>query len=154
MIIKLRTADAKENAARNLLPRLPNWFGNDKSNLNYYRAVRNLDAWISQTPDGEINGLIVAKIHHKYTGDVYLLAIAPEYHRKGIGKKLMHEAERFFTEKGCRRIVIKTLSDTVKYAPYLDTCRFYEKMGYSKMMTFDEFWDDENPCLLLIKDLF
>lgn len=153
MIIKINEPDAKEKAARTLLPQLPDWFGNESSNQNYYRTVRDLDAWVSKNENKEIIGLIVAKIHHNSTGDIYLMAIAPQYHRQGIGKQLIEAAEAFFIRQGCKRIVIKTLSDRVNYAPYLKTCRFYEDMGYEKMITFDEFWDDENPCLLLIKDI-
>lgn len=153
MIIKLTHPDDKENAARALLPQLPDWFGNDTAKQNYYRTIRNLDAWVSKKENGDITGLIVGKIHHDATGDIYLMAVAPQYHRQGIGRLLIETAEIFFAKKSCKRIVIKTLSDTVNYAPYLKTCRFYEEMGYEKMITFDEFWDEQNPCLLLIKDL-
>ena len=55
--------------------------------------------------------------------------------------------------KKCEYIIVKTLSEIAQYKPYLKTKEFYRKMGFSELLTLTEMWDEENPCLIMIKNL-
>ena len=56
-------------------------------------------------------------------------------------------------ETGCKYIIVKTLSDAVNYEPYSRTREFYNSVGFKPLVTLTEMWDDENPCLIMLKFL-
>lgn len=41
----------------------------------------------------------------------------------------------------------------VAYEPYEQTRKFYESIGFEPLITLTEMWDEENPCLIMIKML-
>ena len=49
--------------------------------------------------------------------------------------------------------MVKTLSDAADYAPYARTRRFYRRMGFEELLTLTEMWDEDNPCLVMVKVL-
>lgn len=49
--------------------------------------------------------------------------------------------------------MVKTLSDKVDFEPYARTRAFYEKVGFEPLVILTEMWDEENPCLIMIKHL-
>lgn len=61
------------------------------------------------------------------------LAIEKDYRGKGLGKKLLHEAERDMIEAGCTQITLMSLPFQ---APL-----FYQKMGYEQIGTIPNFFD-------------
>jgi GNAT superfamily N-acetyltransferase len=93
------------------------------------------------------------KIHYGTTGDIYVCGVLPEYHGKGIGKKLMNTAEDYFKKNGCKYIIVKTLSEKANYEPYERTRKFYLSVGFEQLITLTEMWDAENPCLIMIKKI-
>jgi hypothetical protein len=54
---------------------------------------------------------------------------------------------------GCKYVIVKTLSDTDPYEPYARTRAFYRSVGFTPLLTLTEMWDEENPCLIMIKTL-
>lgn len=136
-----------------VLMTLPEWFGNNQANVKYSLDVMNLPFYCAFSQDKKVIGFICAKIHHKVTGDIFLLGIKPEYHRNGIGKQLVKKLEEYCVGIGCTSIVVKTLSEDSNYDPYKKTTEFYRSLEYKDLITFDEFWDEQNKCLLMIKEL-
>ena len=63
------------------------------------------------------------------------------------------ESEKYCVKNKCKYIIVKTLSEIVQYEPYLKTKEFYKKMGFYELLTLTEVWDEENPCLIMIKNL-
>lgn len=37
------------------------------------------------------------------------------------------------------------------HQPYDKTRQFYQQVGFESLITLTEMWDDENPCLVMIK---
>lgn len=70
-----------------------------------------------------------------------------------LGKSLYKMVESYFIKNGCKYVIVKTLSDRVNYQPYEKTREFYNRVGFEPLVTLTEMWDDENPCLIMIKDL-
>ena len=35
----------------------------------------------------------------------------------------------------------------------MKTKEFYRKMGFKELLTLTEMWDEENPCLIMIKNI-
>ncbi|HJA92511.1 MAG TPA: GNAT family N-acetyltransferase [Candidatus Eisenbergiella merdipullorum] len=91
--------------------------------------------------------------NHYHTGDLFVCGVLPEYHRKGIGETLYTAVETYFIQNGCDFVIVKTLSDIIHYGPYAQTRKFYEKIGFSPLITLTEMWDENNPCLIMIKPL-
>jgi ribosomal protein S18 acetylase RimI-like enzyme len=155
MIYKImEIIDNKEKSeyTNQILRKLPEWFGNEKAIQEYVNTVHKYPFWAAF--DGDICiGLFSGKIHYKRTGDIYVCGIDPNYHRNGIGTLLYKELERYCINNNCEYIIVKTLSELAQYEYYLKTKRFYEKIGFKELITLTEMWDENNPCLIMIKNL-
>lgn len=152
-IMEIQDQERKSACAREVLESLPEWFGNRESLEEYVRGVRELPFWAALDGEDRYLGFFAARIHYGHTGDIYVCGVRPQYHRLGIGKALYGETERFFLEKGCKYAMVETLSDTAEYAPYEKTRRFYESVGFEPLITLTEMWDENDPCLIMVKPL-
>jgi len=70
--------------------------------------------------------------------DLYWIAVHAEAQRKGIGKRLLQEAERMVAAHGGEIIFIETNSRD-QYEP---TRRFYLSCGYTIVAEIKDFYDD------------
>ncbi len=59
------------------------------------------------------------------------LAVARDFHRQGIGTRLLTAAEMRARELGIDELATYTLGDSVDYEPYDLTRNFYRKHGFS-----------------------
>jgi ribosomal protein S18 acetylase RimI-like enzyme len=64
-------------------------------------------------------------------GEITLLWVKSEYRKKGLGKKLLEEAEKDAKENNCKIIILRSYSFQ---APF-----FYEKHGYKIEYIIDDF---------------
>lgn len=142
----------KKLYTENVLRGLPDWFGIEKALLDYVDGVSELPFLAAMDGDACV-GFIAVKIHHGHTGDIYVLGILPEYHKQGIGRQLMEAADLFFRENGCKYVIVKTLSELAESEHYERTRQFYLRVGFEPLITLTEMWDEENPCLIMIKEL-
>ena len=97
--------------------------------------------------------IFFGKIHYNRTGDIYVCGIDPKYHGKGIGTLLYKELEKYFVINGCEYIIVKTISDIDPDENYAKTRAFYKKTGFEELITLTEMWDENNPCLIMIKSI-
>ena len=142
----------KSEYTDNVLRKLPEWFGNEESLKNYVNTVIEYPFWAAFDNNNCI-GFFSCKIHYNRTGDIYVCGIDPNYHGKGIGTLLFKEMEKHCLKNNCEYIIVKTLSETAKYEPYIKTKEFYVKMGFKELLSLTEIWDEENPCLIMIKNI-
>ncbi|OQA46160.1 MAG: Asparagine--tRNA ligase [Chloroflexi bacterium ADurb.Bin325] len=77
--------------------------------------------------DGKIAGFIAYEFHEDETGEVYFLAVHPEYQNQGIGTELNLFALDRLKEGGAKLAVVATGGDE-SHAP---ARRSYEKAGYT-----------------------
>lgn len=152
-ITEIQEQQKKSIYTREVLESLPEWFGNKASLEEYVEKVQELPFWAALDREGQMPGVFSVRLHYGHTGDIYVCGVRPECHRMGIGKALYGEAERFFQEKGCKYAMVETLSDMVDYMPYEKTRHFYESMGFEPLITLTEMWDENNPCLIMVKIL-
>jgi hypothetical protein len=61
--------------------------------------------------------------------------------------------EKYFIGNNCKYVIVKTLSEKNPDKNYEKTRKFYTKMGFEELITLDEMWDENNPCLIMIKKL-
>ncbi|MCL1912449.1 MAG: GNAT family N-acetyltransferase [Eubacteriaceae bacterium] len=102
--------------------------------------------------DGDVPiGFVALKIHNQYTADIFNLGVLEQYHRNGIGRRLLEAAERYCAGNGYLYLTVKTLDSSAEYEPYERTRAFYQNMGFVPLEVFTTFWNEENPCLFMAK---
>ena len=142
----------KGQICNDILRSLPNWFGIEKAIIHYTEVVEDMLVWGVES-NAEPLGFIAIKQHFETSAEIYVMGIKPEYHRKGIGRSLIKEAENCLRLKGVRYLQVKTLSSSSDNYEYSLTRKFYLAMGFSPFEEFSELWGENNPCLQMIKAL-
>jgi ribosomal protein S18 acetylase RimI-like enzyme len=153
IIIEIRDSLKKSVYTKEVLEKLPEWFGNKQALDDYVTKVAELPYWAALNNDNNCIGFFAIKTHYEHTGDIYVCGVLPEYHHNGIGKALYNKVEAYLIQNGCKYVIVKTLSDAVGYEPYARTREFYKCVGFEPLVTLTEMWDEENPCLIMFKML-
>lgn len=152
-IEKVEDPNRRAAYTRQVLRALPEWFGNPEGLSEYCEKVKGLPLWAAVDEGGAPLGILAVTIHYSRTGDIVVMGVLPGLHRKGLGRGLYEAAESYFRQQGCACVMVKTLSDTADFPPYEATRRFYRGMGFAPLVTLTEMWDEENPCLIMLKAL-
>ncbi len=142
----------KSAICNDILRALPSWFGIEESILEYVEAVKNMPFFAAFAGDNSI-GFTAVKIHNQYTAEICVMGVLSEYHRKGIGRKLIEYAQNYCVENGYKFLTVKTLDKSRASKSYEKTRKFYIGMGFYPLEVFPLFWDEQNPCLFLAKAL-
>jgi XTP/dITP diphosphohydrolase len=103
--------------------------------------------------DAAAIGFITLRQHSACAWEVHAIAVRPQQHRRGIGRRLLAEAERLLRDRAAEFLAVKTLSGSAEYEPYEKTRAFYSAMGFRPLMELPTLWSAENPCLVMIKPL-
>ncbi len=77
---------------------------------------------------GELGSKVVGTAMGGYDGHrgwVYLVAVAPEHRRSGLGRRLMAEVESRLVEYGCTKINLQVRADNQEVTD------FYRSIGYA-----------------------
>jgi GNAT superfamily N-acetyltransferase len=143
-------ADLRRLIADRILRALPAWFGIEEAIVDYCEASTKLPMVV--VVDGEKPiGFCSLKVNYGVNCDLYVLGILPEFHNKGLGKRMMAFIEEYCREQNIEYMSVKTLSESHPDAFYARTRKFYEKCGFIAFEEFPELWGPDNPCLLMIK---
>jgi GNAT superfamily N-acetyltransferase len=134
-----------------IIKALPEWFGEQGDNQNYIDHVRGKDAFAAYVKDEGV-GLIALKYHFDTTAEIWWLGLHPHHHNKGIGTMLFERAREHALSKGCRHIIVNTVSDRSPDMHYAKTRDFYFKQGFRALFEFNEH-DHPNPMMCMILDL-
>jgi len=135
-----------------LLGRLPGWFADPKSNAEYCESARQLPGFLARSAGGEPIGILLNKRHFAESAEVYLIAVDPDWHRRGVGAALIAALESELRADGCRMLQVKTLGPSFPDAGYTLTRAFYQAAGFVPVEEIHGLWGDI-PCLLMIKAL-
>jgi len=131
---------------------LPDWFGIENAIIDYRNGAESMPTWLALI-DSKVVGAISVKKHFDESYEIYVMGIVKEFHRIGLGSRLIRLVEDYCIEKGGKFLQVKTLDYSRKCEYYNRTREFYLKQGFVPLETFPELWDKANPCLLLIKSL-
>jgi GNAT superfamily N-acetyltransferase len=82
---------------------------------------------------------------------VYVMAVLPEFHRRGIGLALLSHAESIMAVDGVEFLQVKTLAASKPDEGYAKTRAFYLACGFRPLEEYQDLWDAENPALQMIK---
>jgi GNAT superfamily N-acetyltransferase len=108
----------------------PDWRATQTTTIEKYCSTRdNTTVWIAEMA-GQVVGFVVYIVdHQEKTGEVYLLAVHPDYQNRGIGTQLNRFALGKLKESGMKLAVVGTGGDP-GHAP---ARRSYEKAGYTAL---------------------
>jgi len=135
-----------------LLRSLPLWFGIESAIQPYVSDVEGLTAFVAYIDDKPL-GLVSIKAHNEYTAELYVMAVHPKFHRRGIGRLLVEKIESHLKGLNYEYLSVKTLSPSRPNKEYEQTRAFYLAMGFKPVEEFKTLWGVANPCLLMIKAL-
>lgn len=135
-----------------VLRALPQWFGLEIGVLNYIRKAGELPSFVAYW-GGEPVGIALIERHFERSAELSLIGVLPARHRTGFGRALLVAIERWLGEQGVQFLQVKTLSARSADASYARTRAFYVGMGFVPLEEFPTLWDEQNPCLMLVKSL-
>ncbi len=146
-----QVAHGRGALARAILVTLPQWFGRPDSLEAYVAAADALPMLAAHEPGGTCIGFLSLKEHTAAAAEAYVLAVAPNWHRQGVGRALFHRAASDLAARGFRYLTVKTLADSHPDPHYAMTRKFYTALGFEPLEVFPTLWDSETPCLLMVK---
>jgi GNAT superfamily N-acetyltransferase len=131
---------------------LPSWFGNETAIVDYIEKVRHLPFYAAYH-NGAAVGFIAVKVHNPHTAEICVMGVLPAYHRQGIGAALVARCEAFCAGRAMTYLTVKTLDTSGNSESYDKTRLFYQAMRFLPLEVFPLYWDADNPCLFMVKDI-
>lgn len=151
MIAIVQDPAAKQRIARSILEALPDWFGIPEAREAYIRD--SADQLMAASWDGDApNGFLCLKQTGRDTVELAVMGVAPEYHRRGIGRSLFETARALAVERGYSFLQVKTVQSG-RYAEYDKTNLFYQSLGFKEFEVMPTLWDEWNPCQIYVMAL-
>jgi ribosomal protein S18 acetylase RimI-like enzyme len=138
------------NECERILRALPDWFGLEAAILGYVATVPSLPTFLAKT-DGQTVGFLSLKQHNPYSAEIYVLGVLPAFQRGGLGRALMEKAEEYAKGQKIEYLQVKTLGPSNDDASYAKTRAFYAALGFRPLEEFTQIWDENNPCLIMVK---
>ncbi len=135
-----------------ILRMLPDWFGIEAAILDYEHEIERLPTFLAKA-DGSVLGFLSLKQHNPFSAEIYVMAVRPEAQRGGIGRALVTTAETHARGLGVEYVQVKTLGPSRQNEEYARTRVFYEALGFRPLEEFKRIWDENNPCLVMVKRL-
>jgi GNAT superfamily N-acetyltransferase len=146
----VRVDDQRERSriCEHVLRDLPEWFGIEDATSAYIRDVAELPTFAVDDL-----GFLSLKHHTPRAAEIYVMAVRRDAHRRGIGSALLAAAETDLRAQGAEYLQVKTLGPSRPSEHYERTRAFYEARGFVPLEEIHRLWDEDNPCLLLVKRL-
>ena len=85
----------------------------------------------------------------KGTFDLYWICVGPEFHNRGIGARLLREAEKNIIDSNGRIVVVETSSQE----KYLSVVSFYKRNKYSVVAVIEDFYSEGDSKIIFLKRL-
>ncbi len=143
----------KSEICETVLRSLPEYFGIEEAVEDYIEGVR--DKYFLSVNVGDIPvGFVSLKDHNEFTSEIYVMGVVEELHGKGIGRRLIEELEEYLSDRGKEYLTVKTLGPSRENGePYDRTRGFYRAVGFTPLEEFKELWDEDDPCLFMVKQI-
>jgi GNAT superfamily N-acetyltransferase len=135
-----------------LIRALPEWFGLEDAILKYAQEIEILPTFLAKA-GGEVFGFLTLKQHTPYAAEILVMAVRRDAQRGGIGRALVVTAEAHARGRGVEYLQVKTLGPSNPDPGYARTRAFYEALGFRPLEELTQIWDENNPCLILVKRL-
>lgn len=132
---------------------LPAWFGIEEGLAEMRLAADRGPGFVALDASGEVIGFLTVERHFPESWDISWMAVHPDYHRRGIGRRLVEVLIEDARAHGVRLLQVKTLADMHPSSEYARTRAFYRSVGFIRLEVFPDLWGPANPCLVLIRTL-
>lgn len=148
MIQRIESAQERSRIAREILDKLPEWFGIPESTAEYVAGCAELPVWADF--DGEnCRGFIAMRQTSGCAAEIYVMGVDPACHRMGVGRSLFEALRDEAQRLGLTYLHVKTVQ-MGRYDIYDRTNLFYRSLGFRELECLPELWDAANPCQLYI----
>ena len=144
--------EGKVSIARSILEGLPEWFGILQARERYIERAGQLPM-TAVSVGTEIIGFLSVENKTRVSSEIHVLGIRRDWHRRGVGRILLHATEIALIRSQIRYLIAKTLSDKQSNAHYGITRQFYESVGFEPIDELPELWGPDAPCLVMLKVL-
>ena len=105
----------------------------------------NRERYVAMDSD-ELAGLLILNLAGPLAGYLQTICVAPAYHGRGVGPKLMKFAEeRIFREHPNVFLFVSSFNDTA--------LRFYERLGYARVGEVPNYLVDGHSEILMRKTI-
>ena len=84
----------KSSVCEPIMRSLPKWFGKEESIIEYLEVIDVMPTILADSRN-EVVGFLAVNVHNTCSAEMHVMAIRPEYHRRGIGRKLVQEAGEY-----------------------------------------------------------
>lgn len=135
-----------------ILRSLPQWFGVETALQAYSTEIDRLPTFLACEASHEI-GFLSLKQHNRFAAEIYVMGVLPEFHRHGTGRALVEIAQQWLRHQSVEYLQVKTLGPSHPDSDYARTRAFYAAMDFRPLEEFKQIWDENNPCLILVKCL-
>jgi ribosomal protein S18 acetylase RimI-like enzyme len=142
----------KGKACEPLLRSLPEWFGIEEDIVQYALDIERLPTFMAVSA-GEMVGFLTLKQHYPGSAEILVMGIRREVQRQGVGRALVRQAQDWLKNQGVEYLQVKTLGASHPDENYARTRAFYLAVGFQPLEEFSQIWDENNPCLILVKKL-
>ncbi|MFJ5213671.1 GNAT family N-acetyltransferase [Streptomyces sp. NPDC088354] len=132
-----------------LLNQLPAWFGIPEANAEYVESATHLPGLVAQAGT-ECVGVLLHRRHFNESAEIHLMAVAPAWHRQGVGKALVDVLVTDLRKDDCQVLQVKTLGVSHPDAGYVRTRAFYRSLGFLPLEETNDLWPG-TPCLIMAK---
>src|SRR5262249_41968923 len=148
-VVEIEDPAERSRIAEVVLRDLPDWFGIEEATAGYIAAAASLPTFAVE-PDA---GFLCLKQHTPQAAELAVMGVRREQHRRGIGRALVVAAESWCRRHGIRYLQVKTLGPSRPDPEYDATREFYVALGFVALEEFHGLWDEDNPTLLLVKEV-
>ncbi|HEY3577196.1 MAG TPA: coenzyme F420-0:L-glutamate ligase [Gaiellaceae bacterium] len=148
-VVEIQEPAERSRIAEAVLRDLPEWFGIEEATRRYIEDAATLPT-LAVEPD---LGFLCLKQHTPRAGEIYVMGVRQDQHRRGLGRALVAEAERWCRAHGIRYLQVKTLGPSLPDPGYDATRLFYEAVGFVAIEELHGLWSHDNPTLILVKDV-
>ena len=147
-----RVKKGRGRICNDILRSLPDWFGIESAIRRFASDSEKMPTFVAYV-EGKPIGFASLHLHNRWTAEIHVMGVRPEFHGKGIGGKLLGESEKFLRKRRFKFLSVKTLGPSRADKWYEKTRKFYFSAGFRPVEEFKTFWSKSNPCLLMIKSL-
>lgn len=133
-----------------ILERLPDWFGRPEAIAEYAREAERLDVVVARTGAMPI-GFLTLKPQTRECFEIAVMAVRPEWRRRGIGRRLVEVAVEQLVRSGMPLLLVRTVGPSYENKSYAETRRFYEAVGFAPVIELPDHFGDGMPGLLMVR---
>jgi ribosomal-protein-alanine N-acetyltransferase len=109
----------------------------DRESMREFAEEENAIVRVAEKACGEMVGFVIVHVERVVTGRrayVVTLDVAPEYRKRGVGRRLLEQAENTAAGAGVRWMQLHV------YTENAGAIRFYERIGYERLRVQRRFY--------------